>query len=86
MNRNVPREPGSSSESTPATQRGGQFQLARLDLDARMYLQGRLGVLPIPGAGLLPDARLKIYPVAAPGFVFRPYRALAAHVSEFLNL
>ena len=36
-------------------------------------------------AGLLPDARLKIYPDAAHGFLFQHHREFAADVSEFLN-
>ena len=36
-------------------------------------------------AGLLPDARLKIYPDAAHGFLFQHHSEFAADVSEFLN-
>jgi pimeloyl-ACP methyl ester carboxylesterase len=36
-------------------------------------------------AGLLPDARLKIYPDAAHGFLFQHHREFAADVSEFLD-
>jgi pimeloyl-ACP methyl ester carboxylesterase len=36
-------------------------------------------------AGLLPDARLTIYPDAAHGFLFQHNRAFAAEVSAFLN-
>ena len=36
-------------------------------------------------AGLLPDAKLKIYPDAAHGFLFQHHREFAADVSEFLN-
>jgi pimeloyl-ACP methyl ester carboxylesterase len=36
-------------------------------------------------AGLLPDARLKIYPDSAHGFLFQHAKEFAADVSEFLN-
>jgi pimeloyl-ACP methyl ester carboxylesterase len=36
-------------------------------------------------AGLLPDARLKIYPDAAHGFLFQHHSEFAADVNEFLN-
>jgi pimeloyl-ACP methyl ester carboxylesterase len=36
-------------------------------------------------AGLLPDARLKIYPDAAHGFLFQHHREFAADVSRFLD-
>ena len=36
-------------------------------------------------AGLLPDARLKIYPDAAHGFLFQHHSEFAADVSEFLD-
>jgi pimeloyl-ACP methyl ester carboxylesterase len=36
-------------------------------------------------AGLLPDARLKIYPDAAHGFLFQHHSEFAADVGEFLN-
>ena len=36
-------------------------------------------------AGLLPDARLKIYPDAAHGFLFQHHNEFAADVSEFLD-
>ena len=36
-------------------------------------------------AGLLPDARLKIYPDAAHGFLFQHHTEFAADVSEFLG-
>jgi pimeloyl-ACP methyl ester carboxylesterase len=37
-------------------------------------------------AGLLPDARLKIYPDSAHGFLFQHYSEFAADVNEFLSL
>jgi pimeloyl-ACP methyl ester carboxylesterase len=36
-------------------------------------------------AGLVPDARLKIYPNAAHGFLFQHHSEFASDVSEFLN-
>jgi pimeloyl-ACP methyl ester carboxylesterase len=36
-------------------------------------------------AGLLPDARLRIYPDSAHGFLFQHHRQFAAHVSSFLQ-
>jgi len=36
-------------------------------------------------AGLLPDARLKIYPDSAHGFLFQHYERFAADVHAFLN-
>jgi len=36
-------------------------------------------------AGLLPDARLKIYPDSAHGFLFQHYKQFAADVDEFLH-
>ena len=35
-------------------------------------------------AGLIPHARLKIYPDAAHGFLFQHYAEFAADVTEFL--
>jgi pimeloyl-ACP methyl ester carboxylesterase len=37
-------------------------------------------------AGLLPDAKLKIYPDAAHGFLFQHYSEFAADVNEFLSM
>jgi pimeloyl-ACP methyl ester carboxylesterase len=37
-------------------------------------------------AGLLPDAKLKIYPDAAHGFLFQHYSEFAADVNEFLSV
>ena len=37
-------------------------------------------------AGLLPDARLKIYPDSAHGFLFQHYSEFAADVNEFLSM
>jgi pimeloyl-ACP methyl ester carboxylesterase len=36
-------------------------------------------------AGLIPQARLKIYPDSAHGFLFQHHAQFAAHVTEFLN-
>ena len=36
-------------------------------------------------AGLLPDARLKIYPDAAHGFLFQHHKEFASDVMEFLD-
>lgn len=35
-------------------------------------------------AGLLPDARIKIYPDAAHGFLFQHHQEFAADVEDFL--
>jgi hypothetical protein len=35
-------------------------------------------------AGLLPDARIKIYPDPAHGFLFQHHREFAAHANAFL--
>jgi pimeloyl-ACP methyl ester carboxylesterase len=36
-------------------------------------------------AGLIPQARLKIYPDAAHGFLFQHHASFAADVTEFLG-
>jgi len=36
-------------------------------------------------AGLIPDARLKLYPDAAHGFLFQHHAAFAADINTFLD-